>query len=229
VVTAGGVVVSALVTVFAITIAIAVVVTNVAGFVETSASGACTIGGINVRSYEVEGMVGELDGLSDATLDDDLVIETVRDLRDGLVVRDGETSVHVGKVEGPDAVTSVGVFEIDAKPVGEVMSKQFSVAHSVGSGDSGNLVTGLNSIVQKDGGGKNEGRTVLIVERGHAAHAHLDDANGRHRGRFRPALAAELVEKSLMRPGCADVRGVRPTKEETDPGEKGQGLRLSEQ
>ena len=64
-----------------------------------------------------------MDGLSDATLDDDLVIEAVSDVRDGLVVRDGETGVHVGKVEGPDAVASVGVFEIKANPVGEAMPK----------------------------------------------------------------------------------------------------------
>jgi len=113
---------------FAIAIAIAVVVIAIATATttmtaapevgEARARGAFTIGGLNVRPQKVEGVGGERDGLRDAILDDDLVIDAVSDLGDGPVVRDGETEVHVGKVEDPDLVASVGVFEIEPNPVG---------------------------------------------------------------------------------------------------------------
>jgi len=151
---------------FAIAIAIGTVVTATSGFVEGRERGACTVGGINVRPQKVEGVGGEGDGLSDAILDNDLVIEAVSDLGDGSVVGDGETEVHVGKVEDPDLVASVGVFEIEPKPFGETVPKQFSVAHSEGGGDSGDLVTGLSSIVVEHGEGEAEGGRVLVVEGG---------------------------------------------------------------
>ena len=187
---------SALVAGLATAIAIAAV-TGSAGFVEARVHGACTIGGINVRPLKVEGVGGERDGLSDAILNDDLVIETVSDLGDGPVVRDGETEVHVGKVEGPDLVACVGVFEIEANPVGETIPKQFRVAHTVRGGDSGDLMTGLSSIVEEDGKREVEGARVLIVERGRVAQPHLDGASGCCLGRFRATLAPELVEKGL--------------------------------
>ncbi len=195
---------------FAIAIAIPVVVTAAPGVGEARARGAFTLGGLNVRPQKVEGVDGERDGLRDAILDDDLVIEAVSDLGDGPVVRDGETEVHVGKVEGPDLVASVGVFEVEPDPVGETMPKQFIVAHSVGGGDSGNLVTGLSTIVEEHGEGEVEGRRVVIVERVRVVQSHLDGAGGRHLGRFRPALAAELVKKRLLLPGGAALRGARP-------------------
>ena len=141
-------------------------VTGRSGFAEARVHDACTIGGFNVRPHKVKGVGGERDGLSDAILNDDLVIETVRDLGDGSVVRDGETEVHVSKVEGPPLVACVGVFEIEPNPVGETRPKQFKVAHTVRGGESGNLVTGLSSIVEEDGKREVEGGRVLIVKRG---------------------------------------------------------------
>ena len=69
---------------------------------------------------------------------------------------------------------------------------------------------GLSTIVEEHGEGEVEGRGVLIVERGRVAQPHLDGASGRYLGRFRTALAAELVEKRLLRPGGATERGARP-------------------